>query len=353
MFQLEQNFVRHALEWKLGAFRPYRPLCAYVYLTFRCNLACVYCDDGSGRKYPECPAGGELDTAQWLKVLEVVRRETDVVIFTGGEPTMRPDLGEILAGCRRMGYRKICLLTNGVTLDRRPELFEHCTILMISLDTLDEAEADGMMGTGPGTFRRILSNVELACEARRARRFKLYFNIVITPRNLEAVHGVVDFCLTKGIGFTPLPEIVGVYPREGLAGNPAYEALMDRMIAIKKAGGEVLGTLGYLEGIKRFSPYKCLAPLLARVWPNGDLCYPCQKLHKVGGNLLELGDYTRAVDEGQRRHGGLPKCDNRCHVGCYMDFSMCIQRPELLLREAWYGAKRPFFRPERYVREAK
>ncbi|MBI4861400.1 MAG: radical SAM protein [Candidatus Riflebacteria bacterium] len=352
MFLLERNFIRHAVEWKLGIYRPYRPLCAYVYLTFRCNLACVYCNDGSGKKYPDCDSDGELSTDQWLRVLSVIRRETDVLIFTGGEPTMRKDLKPILDGCRSLGFAKICLLTNGVTLERHPEILETCHILMVSLDTLDEARSDRMMGAPAGTFRRIMKNVELACEARKSHGIRLYFNVVVTPDNVADVHDVIDFCLERSIGFTPLPEVVGFYPREGLKGNPDYEALIDRMVELKRSGCEVLGTMGYIRGVKRFDSYRCLAPLLARVWPNGDLCYPCQKLHKVGGNLLALGDYSKAVDEGVARHGPIPECDNRCHVGCYMDFSMCIQRPGLLLEEAWYGLKRPFFDARQHLRGA-
>lgn len=351
MFQIERNFIRHTIEWKLGSYKPYKPLCAYVYLTFRCNLSCVYCNDGAGRKYPECPNDGELDTGGWLRVLKILRRETDTLIFTGGEPTMRSDLRQILKGCRALKYRTMCLLTNALTLDRHPEIFETCNIVMISLDTLNEAKADSMFGNKPGVFRKILKNIELASAVREKHKFKLYFNVVITPENINDVHEVIDYCLKNKIGFTPLPEIVAVYPREELKGNKEYQELIQRIVNLKKAGCDILGTLGYLGGIKGFDKYHCLPTLLARVWPNGDLLYPCQKLHKVGGNLLELGDYARAIDEGRRRHGPLPNCDNRCHVGCYMDFSMCIQQPMLILREAYYRLKTPFFQPTGFIRQ--
>jgi len=353
MLQLERNFLRHAIEWKLGCYRPYHPLCAYVYFTFRCNLACVYCNDGSGKKYGECDNSDELDTDGWRRVLDILRRETDVLIITGGEPTCRSDLAELLQHCRRLGFSKVCLLTNGLTLDRHPEVLEYADILMISLDTLDEAKADAMMGAPSGTLRRILDNVELAAAARRTQRFKLYFNICITPANVSDVHDVLDFALERSIGFTPLPEIVAHYPRAGLKDNPDYEGLIDRILALKRAGADVLGTSAYLTGIRGFDAFHCLPTLLARVWPNGDLCYPCQKLHTVGGNLLELGSLERAVDEGIRRHGPLPTCDNRCHVGCYMDFSMAIQHPGMLVREGWYTVKRRFFHPREHINQCR
>lgn len=347
---LERNFVHHAVACLRGRYRPYRPLCAYVYLTFRCNLACVYCNDGTGTKYPDAEDRGELDAAGWQRVLEVLRRETDVLIVTGGEPTMRSDLPEILAGARRLGFRTISVLTNAVTVDRHPEVTEHATMIMVSLDTMDHARGDHLMGAPEGTHERILRNVDRLIEERRRRGFRLYFNVCITPDNVADVHDVIDFALERRVGFTPLPEVVGVHPREGLRDNDAYRGLVDRIVALKRAGADILGTLGYLGGIRDFDHYDCLPTLLARVWPDGSLMYPCQKLHKVGGNLHELGDYDAAVDEGIRRHGDLPRCaDARCHVGCYMDFSMAVQRPSLLLREAWCRLHGPFFRPDRWV----
>ncbi len=350
MFLLERNFIRHILECKVGAYRPYHPLCAYVYFTFRCNLACVYCNDGSGKKYGDCSNEGELDTDGWLKVLEVLRRETDVLIITGGEPTCRKDLPQLLQACTDLAFSKVCLLTNALTLDKHPEVFEHSDMIMISLDTLNEEKADRMMGAKAGTLKKILSNIELAAAARKKHKFKLYFNICITPDNIEDVHEVLDYALELNIGFTPLPEVVAIYPQEGLKDNPAYEQLIDRVINLKQSGCDVLGTMAYVGGIRHFDNYRCLPTLLARVWPNGDLLYPCQKLHKVGGNLLELGDLSLAVDEGIRKHGPIPNCDNRCHVGCYMDFSMAVQQPSLLLREGWYNLKKLTFKPQNHIR---
>lgn len=351
MFQIERNFIRHAIGWKLGKYKPYRPLCAYVYLTFRCNLSCVYCNDGTGRKYPDCDSSNELDTQSWLQVLKILKRETDVLILTGGEPTMRTDLRAILEGCRAMGYKNLTLLTNALTLDRHIEVFENCTIVMISLDTLNEQKATSMMGMKPGSFHRLMDNVRLASEMRKKYGFRLYFNIIVTPENISDAHGVVDFCLRRKIGFAPVPEVVAFYPREQLKGNAEYEEFINRILRLKKGGCDVLGTMGYLRGIRRFDDYRCLPTLLARVWPNGDLLYPCQKLHKVGGNLLKLGDYSRAIDEGRREHGPLPDCDNRCHAGCYMDFSMCVQQPSLIVKEALDHLKRPFFKPDRFLSE--
>jgi uncharacterized radical SAM superfamily Fe-S cluster-containing enzyme len=44
--------------------------------------------------------------------------------ISGGEPTTHPDLPDIIALARDLGYRNIELITNGIRISRRPELLE-------------------------------------------------------------------------------------------------------------------------------------------------------------------------------------------------------------------------------------
>jgi hypothetical protein len=78
-------------------------------------------------------------------------------------------------------------------------------------------------------------------------------------------------------------------------------------------------------------------PLLAYVYLT--YLYPCNKINLEGGSLLELGDYDAVVRAAQARHGTMLSCDQSCAEGCYMDFSLCIQHPTLLLEESYYRLK--------------
>src|ERR1700733_14485855 len=91
------------------------PYAAIFYTTHKCNLDCTYCT----QKEPDV-FSDELSTEQTLRLLRIIRRETDSIVFTGGEPTLRPDLEELLAAARhKMGFRSVMLITNGTLLDRR------------------------------------------------------------------------------------------------------------------------------------------------------------------------------------------------------------------------------------------
>src|ERR1700689_568421 len=109
---------RHVLQTKVVA-----PYAVTFYVTHKCNLDCSYCT----QKEPDV-FSDELNTADTLRLLRIIRRETDSIVFTGGGPTLRPDLEELLAAARgKIGFRSVMLITNGTLLDRRLGLFQHLT----------------------------------------------------------------------------------------------------------------------------------------------------------------------------------------------------------------------------------
>jgi cyclic pyranopterin phosphate synthase len=87
-----------------------------VSLTDRCNLRCVYCMPLSGLRFIP---GHDLLTADEIE--RVVRAAVRVgfvkVRLTGGEPTLRPDVVEIVARLARIdGLRDLAMTTNGLRL---------------------------------------------------------------------------------------------------------------------------------------------------------------------------------------------------------------------------------------------
>ena len=82
-------------------------------VTRRCNLHCVHCYSSSqNRDFP-----GELNHAEGRALLEdLAAFGVPVVLFSGGEPLMRPDLLELMEYARKLGMRAV-LSTNGTLLD--------------------------------------------------------------------------------------------------------------------------------------------------------------------------------------------------------------------------------------------
>ena len=77
-------------------------------ITRSCNLACVHCRASSLRG----PYGGELTTAEGKRLLdEIAGFSNPVIILTGGEPLLRPDVYELAAYGNAKGLRMV-LATN-------------------------------------------------------------------------------------------------------------------------------------------------------------------------------------------------------------------------------------------------
>jgi uncharacterized radical SAM superfamily Fe-S cluster-containing enzyme len=94
-----------------------------VEITDRCNLTC-----------PVCYAGSSTDPALTHRPLDEVKAmldatvanegEPDVVQLSGGEPTLHPQLFDILDECRRRPIRHLMLNTNGLRLATEPGFAE-------------------------------------------------------------------------------------------------------------------------------------------------------------------------------------------------------------------------------------
>jgi len=80
-------------------------------LTYGCNLRCVHCYNPTHRAMPH-----ELTTSEICALLDQI---SDLgiltVTFTGGEPSLRPDIGDILLHARRLGLMTH-LMTNATRI---------------------------------------------------------------------------------------------------------------------------------------------------------------------------------------------------------------------------------------------
>jgi uncharacterized radical SAM superfamily Fe-S cluster-containing enzyme len=80
-----------------------------------CNLDCPLCFADSGHQ----PDGFSLTTQQVGAALDAfvaAEGEPEVVMFSGGEPTIHPQIGEFLAMAKAKGIRNVVLNTNGIRL---------------------------------------------------------------------------------------------------------------------------------------------------------------------------------------------------------------------------------------------
>ncbi|MBN1160278.1 MAG: radical SAM protein [Candidatus Diapherotrites archaeon] len=92
-----------------------------IAVTNRCNLACFYCFFYAQK----CGYVYEPTMEQIKKMLQLGRDEKPVpctaVQLTGGEPTIREDLPEIVKMAREMGYKQVQVNSNAIRLGTEPD----------------------------------------------------------------------------------------------------------------------------------------------------------------------------------------------------------------------------------------
>lgn len=131
-------------------------------LTERCNLKCIYCRKDEGG---DCFKNkNELTPKQWQKIVSAMAAlGIKKVRVTGGEPLIRKDLEEIIAGIGQIkGIEDICMTTNAQGLAKRlPRLKEAgLSRLNISIDSLKKERYFEI--TKGGSIEDVLSAVDQA-----------------------------------------------------------------------------------------------------------------------------------------------------------------------------------------------
>ena len=223
------NTLRIAGRMLKGALRDEpAPVIAKIYLTFRCNLRCTYCN------LPLLKTS-ELTTEQWLSVIDQLadlgcRRVT----ISGGEPLVRRDVPEIIARVRERGM-SCSLNSNGVLVSEKIDQLSLLNTITLSLDAPGPAN-DEVRGEG------VFDSVKDAIAAARGAGIKVNFNVVISAKTIPMLDELVAFFDQHNTGFTLT--IVR-------SGAPD---LWRNASSIKPDDEEIRKTLGRIAGMARTNP---------------------------------------------------------------------------------------------------
>ncbi len=161
-------------------------------VTRRCNLFCMHCySDSHNRDYP-----GELTTAEGRRLLDdLAAFAVPTVLFSGGEPLLRPDLFELAAYARDLGLRCV-LSTNGTLIT--PEVARRIqgagfSYVGISFDGLGPVH-DKVRGKR-GAFQEALRGLRLC----RDLGIRVGLRFTVHQKNLDQLPGIFDLLETEDI----------------------------------------------------------------------------------------------------------------------------------------------------------
>lgn len=261
--------------------------------TNACNLNCRHCYRDAGRK-----SEGELTTAEGMALIdEIAGAGFKIMIFSGGEPLLRPDIYTLVAHARKKGLRPV-FGTNGVLIEKESarRLKEAGAMAMgISLDSIDPGQHDSWRGVR-GAWEAAVRGME---ECRRAE-LSFQINTTVMDWNYSQVEALTDFAVEKGAAahhiFFLVPAGRAVNIEEESLRTEQYENLLRRImkkqlevdIELKPTCAPQFMRIARQMGLKMRFSKGCLAGIAyCVISPRGDV-QPCAYLNMPLGNVKEV-----------------------------------------------------------------
>ena len=221
------------------------PLSVHIVLTNRCNLKCKYC---SVHDLPQ-------DDVWSTKTLKDVIREmyecgVRRIHFTGGEPMLRKDLGELISYTKNLGIF-VTFVSNGFQIEERINEIKDVDVVFLSYDGTPEVHRL-MRG------QRNLDEFNRALLSLKSAGINVWTTTVLTRLSAKYLEDTIDFARRQHVmaNFTRLEFFTEppnhLHPMMDqvkdlvLRGDERIE-VYKKLIQLKRAGAPIGSTLEYLE----------------------------------------------------------------------------------------------------------
>lgn len=299
---------------KIEAFQtpvsaPYR---MDLVLTYRCNINCSHC-------YNQRRESAELDSGEWKKIMRTLwKHGVPHFDFTGGEPTLRDDLVELVTFAEDLGAIT-GLLTNGVRLADAAYVRQlkeaGLDYVQVTLESHRPEVHDGMVESD--AFRHTVQGIRNAVAAG----IYVLTNTTLTRANIEGIEEIVPFLKGLGVRSFAVNSIIKAgksrHVDRGLSEKELLP-LLARLQARADAEGMkftwytptqycLLNPVEHDLGVKQCTAGK----YNLAVEPDGTVI-PCQSFFRPLGNILR-DDFTAIYDNDflvslRRRDWAMAKC---------------------------------------------
>lgn len=311
--------------------RPSAPYRMDLALTYRCNNDCAHCYNARPRGYPE------LSTAEWKRILDRLwELSIPHVVFTGGEPTLRPDLPELIAHAEGNG-QITGLNTNGRRLSDKSFLAELVDAgldhVQITLESHDPAIHDHMVRL-KGAWKQTVAGIRNALDTP----LFVMTNTTMLRDNSPWMGDTLDFLAELGVPTVGLNALIysgkGATVGTGLNENELAPLLE---LARQRTANHGQRLIWYTPTqYCHFDPMQlelgvkgCTAALYNMcIEPDGAVI-PCQSYYQPLGYLLQdswdsIWNHDLSVSLRERRNLP-PKCNgcallSECGGGCPLQF---------------------------------
>jgi MoaA/NifB/PqqE/SkfB family radical SAM enzyme len=315
------NFLNHKI-----------PYSAQIELTLRCNGKCPFC---SIHSLPESILGTDMSTEQIKYLIDQIAELGVLSLsFTGGEPTLRKDLAELIHYTGVVHDFMNGIATNGYLL---PKLFKQQKIegldyVLLSLDYPTRKMHDQMRGIK--VFDRVIESIKLA----KKNDVKPIISTVVMKDNIHLLDDICELSEKLGcsIELYPCENIIRDFPNKSYQVHNIEELIPQISVwgklirSLRKKYKNILTDPISVEVVEKggFGGYpnynqkilRChVAESYLFISHDGLINYPC-KVHPIQRyNALKFPIssiyYSHKVKEIMKMYDNYHFCNN-CRLGC-------------------------------------
>jgi len=276
-----------------------------VTLTHACNFSCFFCHmEGEGKSE-------DLLTAEEIALVAKIGREFGIksVKLTGGEPTLRRDLIEVIKKLKEVGIEEVSMTTNGVLLGKLAKKLKDAGLDRVNVSLHSSNSSLFKEITSVDAFDKVIEGIR---EAIKVGLRPIKLNFVVTKKNYNEAIKFLDLARSLQVDEVHLIELHPV----GL-GKEAFNThiSLDPIEEYLKSHGEKLGFRSKHNRPRYL--YEGLVVEIVKPYANPLFCAGCNRIRlTVDGKLktclyredkivdikdILRGDYTISEKEDMLR----------------------------------------------------
>lgn len=314
------------------------PYVAIWHINHRCNGRCNFC---SRAEDIDQNNEARVDLGRAEAILRNIKALTPSLYITGGEPTLEKDIGEVLKMARQIGFWPVCVNTNAINLDKRPDVPRYADKVVVSLHSGTPQRHAEIIGVSQRQGERVFENIFQAAKIAKSYGNILSVNCVLTKSNLAEAMGTLEFCMEYEIPIAVVPAIERHIPTIASGGEKTlseYRDLLDKIIYVKsKQHRAVVGTRAYLQQIRQLNRFHCRPSGIITISPEGNIVNPCDHKYRLVPQALGVAHGAEPIESQLRRHlafvSAYESCGGNCLKMCYLEPALVLQNPWLAIGE--------------------
>ena len=174
-----------------------QPLWLLAELTYACPLQCPYCSN----PVEMAKVKNELSTDDWIRVLREGRKMGATQLgFSGGEPLTRPDLEELIAEARQLGFYTN-LITSGLGMDeKRIKAFKDAGLdhIQVSFQASSEELNNFIAGTNAFEHKKEMARLV------KKYGYPMVLCFVLHRKNEDQIRDILDLSIALEADYVEL-----------------------------------------------------------------------------------------------------------------------------------------------------